>query len=225
MTVARGSPTMSAETSGSSDTPRIPWYCSDEASCRNASLTSCTVVGRFGTNTMSAIDPTGIGARTAIPSNLPTSSGTARVVARAAPVEVGTRLTVAAQEVLAGTIDEPLAAGVGVDGRHHRALHTDVAVGDFDNRGDAVGGAAGAGNDLCRTVGMVHAVYHGWHCLRRRRRRKDHERGTGLNVLLQIVLGFEDAGAFQHQVDAEVGPRQVRRVTFGERRDPPTVDH
>ena len=44
-------------------------------------------------------------------------------------------------------------------------------------------------------------------------------------MLLQVVLGFEDAGAFQHQVDAEVGPRQVRRVTFGERRDPPTVDH
>jgi hypothetical protein len=34
------SPTMSAETSGSSDTPRIPWYGSYEASCRNASLTS-----------------------------------------------------------------------------------------------------------------------------------------------------------------------------------------
>jgi hypothetical protein len=134
-------------------------------------------------------------------------------------------LTVAAQEVLAGTIDEPLAAGVGVDGRHHRALHTDVAVGDFDNRGDAVGGAAGAGNDLCRTVGMVHAVYHGGHCLRRRWRRKNHERGTGLNVLLQIVLGFEDTGAFQHQVDAEVGPRQVRRVAFREHRDPPTVDY
>ena len=74
------------------------------------------------------------------------------------------------------------------------------------------------------TVGVVHAVYHGGHGLRRRRRGKDHERGTGLNVLLQVVLGFEDAGAFQHQVDAEVGPRQVRRVTFGERRDPPAVD-
>ena len=75
-----------------------------------------------------------------------------------------------------------------------------------------------------RTVGVVHAVHHGGHCLRRRRRGKDHVRGTGLNVLRQIVLAFEDAGAFQHQVDAEVGPRQVRRVTFGERRDPLTVD-
>jgi hypothetical protein len=85
MTAARGSPTMSAETSGSSDTPRIPWYCSDEASCRNASLTSCAVVGRFATNTMSAIDPTGIGARTAIPSNLPDTVRETSIYARVAP--------------------------------------------------------------------------------------------------------------------------------------------
>jgi len=60
-------------------------------------LTSCAVVGRFATNTMSAIDPTGMGARTAIPSNLPASSDTARVVARAAPVEVGIRLAAPAR--------------------------------------------------------------------------------------------------------------------------------
>ena len=67
------------------------------ASCRNASLTSCDGGRPVATNTMSAIDPTGIGARTAIPSNLPASSGTARVVARAAPVEVGTRLAAPAR--------------------------------------------------------------------------------------------------------------------------------
>jgi hypothetical protein len=71
---------------------------------------------------------------------------------------------------------------------------------------------------------MVRAVYHGGHRLRRRRRRKDYERGAGLNVLIEVVFAFEHAGAFHHQVDAEVAPRQVRRVTFGERRDPLTVD-
>ena len=123
-----------------------------------------------------------------------------------------------------GTVDELLAGGVGVDGRHHRPLHPDVAVGDLDDRRDAVGGAAGARNDLWFTVGVVHAMHHGGHGLRRRRRGQDHVRGTGLNVLLQAVLAGEHAGAFQHQVDAEVGPRQVRRVAFGERRDPPAVD-
>ena len=38
-----------------------------------------------------------MGARTAIPSNRPASSGTARVVAWAAPVEVGTRLAAPAR--------------------------------------------------------------------------------------------------------------------------------
>src|SRR5215211_9272049 len=46
---------------------------------------------------MSAIEPTGMGARTAIPSNRPASSGTARVVACAAPVEVGTRFAAPAR--------------------------------------------------------------------------------------------------------------------------------
>jgi hypothetical protein len=31
-------------------------------------------------------------------------------------------------------------------------------------------------------------------------------------------------GALQHQVDPEIGPRQVPRVTFGEGRDPLAVD-
>ena len=46
---------------------------------------------------MSAIDPTGSGARIAIPSNRPAYSGSARVVASAAPVVAGTRFAAAAR--------------------------------------------------------------------------------------------------------------------------------
>src|SRR5512145_563567 len=46
---------------------------------------------------MSAMDPTGIGARSAIPSNRPAYCGSARVVASAAPVVVGTRFAAAAR--------------------------------------------------------------------------------------------------------------------------------
>ena len=46
---------------------------------------------------MSAIDPTGIGARIAMPSNRPAYSGSARVVASAAPVVAGTRFAAAAR--------------------------------------------------------------------------------------------------------------------------------
>jgi hypothetical protein len=54
-------------------------------------FTSSTVVDVSVTITMSAIDPTGIGARIAMPSNRSASSGTARTVAPAAPVDAGTR--------------------------------------------------------------------------------------------------------------------------------------
>src|SRR5690606_41915982 len=46
---------------------------------------------------MSAIEPTGTGARTATPSNRLAKPGTARVVARAAPVVGGTRLAAPAR--------------------------------------------------------------------------------------------------------------------------------
>src|SRR4030095_4145671 len=46
-------------------------------------------------DTMSAMDPTATGARTARPSNLPWYSGSARVVAFAAPVVDGTRFVAA----------------------------------------------------------------------------------------------------------------------------------
>ena len=36
--------------------------------------------------------------------------------------------------------------------------------------------------------------------------------------------GREDPGALQHEVDPQLAPRQLRRVTLGERRDPSAVD-
>lgn len=60
------------------------------ASSRKMRLTSSALVGRATRHTMSAIDPTG-------PSNLPRYSGSARVVAFAAPVVDGTRLAAAAR--------------------------------------------------------------------------------------------------------------------------------
>ena len=72
--------------------------------------------------------------------------------------------------------------------------------------------------------GSVDAVHHGRDSLRTRRRGQDHVRRAGLNMLRQVVLGPEHPGALQHQVDAELVPRQVRRITLGERRDPAAVD-
>src|SRR5918993_4969789 len=94
---ARGSLTMSAETSGSSATARIPWYRSLVASCRSTSLTSSAVVSRPTTKTTSAMDPTTTGPRTETPSKRPSMAGSALAVAVAAPVLEGTKLWAAAR--------------------------------------------------------------------------------------------------------------------------------
>jgi hypothetical protein len=41
---------------------------------------------------------------------------------------------------------------------------------------------------------------------------------------LEVVGGREDPGALHDQIDAEILPRQVRRVTLGERRNRSAVD-
>ncbi len=77
--------------------PRIPAYRSLRASSRKIPFTSSTSVSRAVTMTISATDPAGTGARTAVPSNLPRYSGNARAVATAAPVVDGTRFSAPAR--------------------------------------------------------------------------------------------------------------------------------
>ena len=40
--------------------------------------------------------------------------------------------------------------------------------------------------------------------------------GAGFQMQRSLLLGGEDAGAFQHDVDAEIAPGQVLRVALGE---------
>src|SRR5215211_6474474 len=89
-------PTMSCETIGSSVYWRIP-SSGPPAARRNVSLTSSTLVSRPTRTTRSTIEPVETGARIAMPSTLPCSSGSTRPIARAAPVDVGMRLIAAAR--------------------------------------------------------------------------------------------------------------------------------
>ena len=43
-------------------------------------------------------------------------------------------------------------------------------------------------------------------------------------MLCQTAFVFEHTGALEHHIDAEISPRQVRRVTFGEGRTQRAVD-
>jgi hypothetical protein len=55
-------------------------------------------------------------------------------------------------------------------------------------------------------------------------RGEDHVRRAGLDMPLEVFGGREDPWCLEHQVDAELLPRQLRRVTLGKRRDPSAVD-
>ena len=66
------------------------------AAAAKAALTCSTVAGFLRIPTKSVIDPSGIGTRREMPSSFPFILGMTRLVARAAPVEVGTMLMAAA---------------------------------------------------------------------------------------------------------------------------------
>ena len=169
---------------------------------------------------MSAIEPTGMGARTAIPSNRPSYWGSARVVASAAPVVAGTRFAAAARprrKCLLGPSTIDWRRGIGVHGRHHRLLEADAPADDLDDRRDAVRRATRAGDDAGRALRGVRAVDHRLHVAALRRRRQEDEPRPGPDVLLEILAPRERAGALEHEIDAKLLPREIQRVAAPQR--------
>ena len=112
------------------------------------------------------------------------------------------------------TVDEQLVAGVGMDGRHEALLDAEGIVEHLDEGDEAVGRAAGVGDDLVLLrleVTMVDAVdERGVGSVARRRH--DHQRRSGVEVNRRLDPRGEDARRLDDHVDAEVTPRQLRRV-------------
>ena len=81
------------------------------------------------------------------------------------------------------------------------------------DRREAVGGAGGVGDDhvVLGQLVVVDAIDHG-EVGAVGGRRDQHALGAGRQMRRRLVLGGEDAGAFERDVDAEVLPRQLRRV-------------
>ncbi len=180
-----------------------------------ASLISSLVVAFLATNLRSITETFGVGTRMATPSSLPLSSGSTRPIALAAPVEVGIIDSAAARaavEILVHGVERRLVAGIGVDRGHEAVLDADRVVEHLGDRREAVGGAGGVGDDLVvlGQLVVVDAVDDG-EVGAVGRRRDQHALGAGGQMRRGLVLGGEDAGAFERDVDAEVLPRQLRR--------------
>lgn len=112
-----------------------------------------------------------------------------------------------------------------MDGDHVRLLHAEPTVQRLGDRGDAVGGC-----NSRRKSPATPPVPKSRRAPRPLRFRSARTRTGSLaapsgEVLSQVFLATERAGAFQHQVHGEVAPRQLDRVAPGEYRNLPAADN
>ena len=134
----------------------------------------------------------------------------------AAPVEVGIIDSAAARaavEVLVELVLGGLVVGVGVHRRHEALLDADRVVHHLGERRQAIGGAGGVGDDemVAGQLVVVDAVDDGEIGIVGRRGDED-ALGAGVEMRLGLLLGSEEAGAFERDVDPERLPGQFRRV-------------
>jgi hypothetical protein len=122
------------------------------------------------------------------------------------------------QSLLRRAVHGLLRGGGGVHGGHQAALDAPLVVQHLGHRGQAVGGAAGVGDDGLAGVGLVvHAVdEHGGVVLGRRG--EDDLFGAGVQVLLGRDLVQEQAGGLDHDVGTDFVPLQVGGVALCVRR-------
>ena len=129
--------------------------------------------------------------------------------------------------VLVRAVLEALILRVGVDRGHQAALDPELVVEHLGDRREAVRRAGRVGDDVVvlGVVGLVEVDAQGDRHVRvGRRRRDDHLLRPGVEMLGGVVALGEQAGRLDHDVDAELAPRQIGGVTLGEHLDLGPVD-
>ncbi len=124
-------------------------------------------------------------------------------------------------------VQDPLVAGVAVNGGHQTPVEAEVLVQNLDDGGQAVGGAAGVGKDvpvLVAVLVVVDADHEGPHAITFTRCGEDHLAGTSFNVHAGFLIGVEHTGGLDHQIHTPVFPGAVQRVAVGEELDLLAID-
>jgi hypothetical protein len=117
-----------------------------------------------------------------------------------------------------------LGGGGGVHGGHQAALDAPLVVQHLGQRGQAVGGARGVGDDGLAGVGLVvHAVDEHRGVVLAGGRQDDLLRAGG-EVLLGSFLGQEQARGLDHHVGADLAPLQLGGVLHRGQADLLAVD-
>ncbi len=124
-----------------------------------------------------------------------------------------------------GLVQQVLVVGVGVHGVEQPLADADRLVQHLGQWCQAIGGARSVGDhSLVGQQLMVHAVDHG-QVAAIQRMRGEHPAGTGLQVLLDGRALLELAGALEHHIDAQLLPRQLGGVAFGQQADGLAAHH
>jgi hypothetical protein len=113
-----------------------------------------------------------------------------------------------------------------VDGVHQPLLDAQQVVHHLGGRGEAVRRTAGVADDVVtgRVVAILVDTKDDRDVLVLGRGADDHLLGAGLDVRLGLVGIGEDAGRLEHDVDAEIAPRQGGGILLGEDADVAPVD-
>ena len=118
--------------------------------------------------------------------------------------------------ILAGrTIDGLLGGGVRVDGGHETLNNAVLVVNDLGQRGKAVGGARGVGDDLGLALVGLLVDTHDVHGGISRGSRDDNALGATLQVSTGLLGGGEDTSGLDDVVGAGLGPGDRGRVALG----------
>ena len=124
-------------------------------------------------------------------------------------------------------VQDPLIAGVAVNGGHQTPVEAEVLIQNLDDRCQAVGGAAGVAEDVPVFVAVlvvVDAHNEGADAITLTRGGEDHLLGASLNVHAGLLIGVEHTGGLDHQVNAPLLPGAVEGIAVSEELDLLTVD-
>ena len=114
-----------------------------------------------------------------------------------------------------------------MNGGHQTPLHAEVLIENFDDGSKAVGGAAGVAEDvpiLMAVLVVIDANHKGAHPIALTRSREDHFFRASLDMHAGFFIGVENAGGFDHQINAPIFPRAVEGVPISKELDFLAVD-
>ncbi len=114
------------------------------------------------------------------------------------------------------TVNGLLSSGSSVNGGHETTLDAELVVENLGDRSETVGGARSVGDDLLASVGVVVNTVDEHRGSVLRRCRHDDLLGTSLEVSACELLGQEETGRLDNNVNAEGAPSDVGGILLSE---------